>query len=158
CRQAPRDAHARDRDPLRDGGRSWRLRRGARARGRAAHRQVPRRVRSARTRASHRVFRLPEACSHRSGITTMTNKTTRDIQLSVELDASPEDVFRAVTEGTEVAKWLAPEARSTPPEGGKKAKIWISWGEGMSAEHEIEIYDPPKRVRRPAGKNAETKA
>jgi uncharacterized protein YndB with AHSA1/START domain len=88
----------------------------------------------------------------------MTSKPTRDIELSVELDASPEDVFRAVTEGTEVAKWLAPEARSTAPEGGRKARIWISWGEGMSAEHEIEIFDPPKRVRHPSGKNAETKA
>jgi len=88
----------------------------------------------------------------------MNQKNTRDIQLSVELDASPEDVFRAVTEGTEVAKWLAPEARSTPPEGGNKAKIWISWGGGMSAESEFEIYDAPKRARRAAGKNAETKA
>jgi len=90
--------------------------------------------------------------------TTMNKKNTRDIQLSVELDASPEDVFRAVTEGTEVAKWLAPEARSTAPDGEKKATIWISWGEGMSAEHEIEIFDAPKRVRHPSGKNAETKA
>ncbi|MCW5802785.1 MAG: SRPBCC domain-containing protein [Deltaproteobacteria bacterium] len=88
----------------------------------------------------------------------MTEKKTRDIQLSVELDASPEDVFRAVTEGTEVAKWLAPEARSTPPDGDNKARIWISWGEGMSAEHEIEVFDPPKRIRHPSGKNAETKA
>ena len=85
-------------------------------------------------------------------------KTTRDIQLSVELDASPEDVFRAVTEGTEIAKWFAPEARSTPPEGGKKATIWFSWGEGMSVEHEIDIYDAPKRVRHASGKNGETKA
>lgn len=88
----------------------------------------------------------------------MNKKKTRDIQLSVELDASPEDVFRAVTDGTELAKWLAPEARSTPPEGGKKATIWISWGEGMSVEHEIEILDAPKRVRHPSGKNAETNA
>ena len=88
----------------------------------------------------------------------MTKNTTRDIELTVELDASPEDVFRAVTDGTELAKWLAPEARSTAPEGGKKASIWISWGEGMSVEHEIEIFDAPKRVRHPSGKNAETKA
>jgi uncharacterized protein YndB with AHSA1/START domain len=88
----------------------------------------------------------------------MTKKNTRDIQLSVELDASPDDVFRAVTEGTEVAKWLAPEARSTPPDGEKKATIWVSWGEGMSAGHDIEIYDRPKHVRHPSGKNAETKA
>ena len=88
----------------------------------------------------------------------MTEKKTRDIQLSVELDASPEAVFRAVTEGTEIAKWLAPEARSTAPEGGKKGSIWISWGEGMGAEHEIEIYEAPKRLRHPSGSNAETKA
>ena len=59
----------------------------------------------------------------------MTRPATRDIVLSVELDASPEEVFRAVTDGTELAKWLAPEARGTAPEGGKKGSIWISWGE-----------------------------
>ncbi len=88
----------------------------------------------------------------------MTKKNTRDIELSVELDASPEDVFRAVTDGTEIAKWLAPEARVTAPQGGKKGSIWISWGEGMSAEHEIDIYEAPKRVRHPSGQNSETKA
>jgi uncharacterized protein YndB with AHSA1/START domain len=88
----------------------------------------------------------------------MTKKNTRDIELSVELDASPEDVFRAVTDGTEVAKWLAPEARVTAPEGGKKGSIWISWGEGMGVEHEIEIFDAPKRIRHPSGRNGETKA
>src|SRR5262249_36626880 len=148
-------------------GRSCRLRRGACARGRAAHRQVSRRVRSARTRASHRFYRLPEAFRHRSGITmnttsaeptTMNKKNTRDIELSVELDASPEDVFRAGTDGTEIAKWLAPEARVTAPEGGKKGRILVSWGEGMSAEHEIEIFDAPKRMRHPSGRNSETKA
>ena len=90
--------------------------------------------------------------------TIMTKKNTRDIHLSVELDASPEDVFRAVTEGTEIAKWLAPEARATAPDGAKKGTIWISWGEGMSVEHELEIFDAPKRVRHPSGKNGETKA
>ena len=88
----------------------------------------------------------------------MNRSATRDIELSVELDASPEDVFLAVTDGTELAKWLAPEAGSTAPEGGKKGSIWISWGEGMRAEHEIEIYEAPKRVRHPSGKNSETKA
>jgi uncharacterized protein YndB with AHSA1/START domain len=88
----------------------------------------------------------------------MTKKNTRDIELTVELDAPPEDVFRAVTDGTELAKWLAPEARFTPPEGDKKGRIWISWGVGMAFEHEIEVFDAPKRIRHPSGKNAETKA
>jgi len=88
----------------------------------------------------------------------MSPPATRDIELSVELDASPEDVFRAVTNGTEIAKWLAPEARATAPDGETKGSIWISWGEGMSAEHEIEIYDAPNRIRHPSGKNSDTKA
>jgi uncharacterized protein YndB with AHSA1/START domain len=88
----------------------------------------------------------------------MNRPATRDIELSVELDASPEDVFRAVTDGTEIAKWLCPEARSTAPEGGKKGTIWLSWGEGMSVEKEVEIWDAPKRIRHPSGKNGETKA
>lgn len=88
----------------------------------------------------------------------MTTKTTRDIELSVELDASPEDVFRAVTDGTELAKWMAPEAGSTPPEGEKKGRIWVSWGPGMKTEREVEIWESPKHVRHPAGENAETKA
>jgi uncharacterized protein YndB with AHSA1/START domain len=88
----------------------------------------------------------------------MTRPPTRDLELSVELDASPEDVFRAVTDGTEIAKWLWPEARVTAPQGDQKGSIWISFGEGMSVEHEIEIFDAPKRLRHPSGKNGETKA
>lgn len=88
----------------------------------------------------------------------MSQKPTRDIVLTVELDATPEEVFRAVAEGTEIAKWLAPEARSTPPEGDKKATIWISWGGGMGADHEVEIYDSPKHLRREGGQNGETQA
>lgn len=89
---------------------------------------------------------------------TTTPRTTRDIELSVELDASPEDVFRAVTDGTEIAKWLAPEARVTPPSDGKKGTVWVSWGEGMGAERSIDIWDAPRRMRHASGENPETKA
>lgn len=83
---------------------------------------------------------------------------TRDITLTIELDATPEEVFRAVTDGVELAKWLAPEARVTPPEGSTPGRVWISWGEGMSAEHEIELYEAPRRLRHPSGSNSQTHA
>jgi uncharacterized protein YndB with AHSA1/START domain len=86
------------------------------------------------------------------------DSNTRDIELSVELNASPEEVFRAVTDGTELAKWLAPEARVTPPSDGKPGQIWISWGEGMSVEKPVEIWDAPRRIRYRSGENPETKA
>ena len=89
----------------------------------------------------------------------MSQNKTRDFETSVELDASPEDVFRAVTDGTEIAKWLAPEARSTPPQGDKKGTVWVSWGEGMEGtEKEFLIYDSPKHVRHASGENGETHA
>ncbi len=88
----------------------------------------------------------------------MTPKNTRDIEVSVELDASPEEVWRALSDGIEIAKWFVPEARVTLPEAGKKGSIWLSWGEGMSVEHEIDVFDPPKHMRHPSGKNGETKA
>ena len=87
-----------------------------------------------------------------------TRGTTREIELTVELDASPEDVFRAVTDGTEIAKWLAPEARVTPPSDGKQGTIWLSWGEGMGMEKPIQIWDAPRRMLHASGRNSETKA
>src|SRR5262249_29786017 len=89
---------------------------------------------------------------------TLKQKTTLFLVRPAVPDATPEDVFRAVADGTELAKWLAPGARVTPPDGEKKGTIWISWGEGMSVEHEIEIFDAPKRIRHPSGRNGETKA
>lgn len=85
-------------------------------------------------------------------------ESTRDIELTVELDATPEDVFRAVTDGTELTKWLAPEARVSPPNEGRKGTIWISWGEGMGVEKAIELWDPPRRMVHASGENPETKA
>ncbi len=83
---------------------------------------------------------------------------TRDIVLTIDLDASPEEVFRAVTDGTEIAKWLAPEAKVTPPAGNQKGNIWISWGEGMAAGAEIEVWDPPRKMTHQFGAHPETKA
>jgi uncharacterized protein YndB with AHSA1/START domain len=91
-------------------------------------------------------------------MSTTNQPRTRDIELSVELNASPEEVFRAVTDGTELAKWIAPEARVTPPSEGKKGSIWISWGEGMGVETPIEIWDAPRHIRHPFGENPDTKA
>jgi len=52
---------------------------------------------------------------------------TRAFQMSLEIDASPEDVWRALTEAGELVRWFPVEARVTPGAGGTMA--W-SWGEG----------------------------
>jgi uncharacterized protein YndB with AHSA1/START domain len=76
---------------------------------------------------------------------------TRDYEGTIELDAPPEAVFRAITEGPEIQKWLCPEARV------ENGRIFVSWGEGMSADGEITVFDSPRHLRHQFGVNGETK-
>jgi uncharacterized protein YndB with AHSA1/START domain len=69
---------------------------------------------------------------------------TRDIEMTVELAARAADVFRAISEGDEIAKWFAPDARVTH---GDQPTLFVSWGEGMGAEEPITVFDPPRRLR-----------
>ena len=73
-----------------------------------------------------------------------TEKTTRAIELEVEIDAPAESVWKAISEGEEIRRWFAPEARVTPGVGGA---IWLSWGEGVEGEGAIDIWEPERRLR-----------
>jgi uncharacterized protein YndB with AHSA1/START domain len=67
-----------------------------------------------------------------------------NIEMSIELSATPEQVWRAISEGEELSKWFAPEVRVThQPE----PRMFVSWGEGMSVEQPIDIFESPKRMR-----------
>ncbi len=71
-------------------------------------------------------------------------ETTRGHEVTVEIDAPPELVWKAITEAEEITKWYAPEAKVTPGAGGE---IWISFGKGMEGGGRIEIWDPPRHLR-----------
>jgi uncharacterized protein YndB with AHSA1/START domain len=60
----------------------------------------------------------------------------------IEVKATPEEVWRTVTEADQIIRWFAPEARVEPGEGGK---VWISWGGGMEGEAPIHLWEPPSR-------------
>ncbi|MFV2006581.1 MAG: SRPBCC domain-containing protein [Longimicrobiales bacterium] len=69
---------------------------------------------------------------------------TRTIEIEVAVDASPEQVWEAISEGEGIRRWFAPEARVSPGVGGS---IWLSWGAGMEGEATIDIWEPSKRIR-----------
>ncbi|MCH7563831.1 MAG: SRPBCC domain-containing protein [Gemmatimonadetes bacterium] len=69
---------------------------------------------------------------------------TRTIEIEVEVDASPEDVWEAISEAEGIRRWFAPEARVTAGVGGS---IWLSWGEGAAGEATIDVWEPSKRIR-----------
>jgi uncharacterized protein YndB with AHSA1/START domain len=76
---------------------------------------------------------------------------TRDYSNTIELDSPPDAVFRAITEGPEIEKWLCPEARV------ENGRIFVSWGEGMGAESKITVLERPRRFRHEFGVNGDTK-
>ena len=69
---------------------------------------------------------------------------TRDIELSVEIAAPVEAVWRAITEGDAVASWFAPMASAEPGEGGH---LTVSWGGGAEWTSWITIWEPHSHLR-----------
>ena len=69
---------------------------------------------------------------------------TRTIEIEVEIDATPEEVWKAISEGEGIRRWFSPEARVSPGVGGS---VWLSWGEGIEGEGAIDVWEPSKRLR-----------
>ena len=78
----------------------------------------------------------------------MTDQSTaqhsRTIALEIEIDASIEDVWKALTEADQLKSWFPYDARVTPGKGGS---IWLSWGPECEGEAPITIWDPPKHLQ-----------
>ena len=50
---------------------------------------------------------------------------SRSHETIIDIKATPEEVFRAITDPEQIAKWFAPEARVDPRVGGE---YYFSWG------------------------------
>jgi uncharacterized protein YndB with AHSA1/START domain len=64
--------------------------------------------------------------------------------MSLDINASPEDVWRALTEAGELMRWFPMDARVTPGVGG--SMVW-SWGEGWDWETRIDAWEPGRLLR-----------
>jgi uncharacterized protein YndB with AHSA1/START domain len=77
-------------------------------------------------------------------MTRTLNESTRAFEMSLALEASREDVWRALTEAEELVRWFPMGARVTPGEGG--TMVW-SWGEGWEWETRIDAWEPGRLLR-----------
>jgi uncharacterized protein YndB with AHSA1/START domain len=69
---------------------------------------------------------------------------TRSAEGAIEIDASPEQVWRALTDAAELERWFPLEARVEPGEGGV---IWISWKNEYAGDCRILAWEPPRHLR-----------
>jgi uncharacterized protein YndB with AHSA1/START domain len=68
----------------------------------------------------------------------------RRIEASIEIEASVEAVWKALTDAEELTRWFPLQARVQPNVGGS---IWLSWGPPYEGEARIEVWDPYRRLR-----------
>jgi uncharacterized protein YndB with AHSA1/START domain len=69
---------------------------------------------------------------------------TRQHETITEIHAGVDQVWKAITDASQVQIWYAPEARIDLRTGGE---YFVSWGEGAGATGQIEVLEPPKHLR-----------
>lgn len=72
-----------------------------------------------------------------------SKKDHRSIERQTEIDASPDAVFRALTDAAELTRWFPPEAHVTPGPGGEIRLVWDGHWDGRCA---IRAWEPGKRL------------
>ncbi len=73
-----------------------------------------------------------------------TERNSRTIEEMVRLEATPEVVWRALTDGEELVRWFPATATVQPGVGGS---ITLSWGEQGRETVTIEVWEPNRRLR-----------
>jgi len=69
--------------------------------------------------------------------------TPRRFDLSLDIAAAPEDVWRALTQAGELTRWFPLNAEVTPGRGGS---VFWSWGEAWPWRLGIEEWEPGRRL------------
>lgn len=77
--------------------------------------------------------------------TVMTDqKRDRTFDLSLEIGAPVDAVWKALTDAAELSNWFPLDARVKPGKGGS---IFISWGPGCEGEAPITVWEPNRRFQ-----------
>lgn len=77
-------------------------------------------------------------------MTEPKGKPARKVELTVEINAPVEAVWKALADGEELTRWFPLDARVTPGAGGS---VWMSWGAPWEGEAKIEIWEPNRHLR-----------
>ena len=70
--------------------------------------------------------------------------THRGIDLTVDIDATLEEVWQALTTGEGIARWFAPHAAVTPGEGGS---VSVGWDPAEMWSQPITVWEPGRRMQ-----------
>jgi uncharacterized protein YndB with AHSA1/START domain len=77
-------------------------------------------------------------------VTDDRRRTDRTLDLTIDIDATLEEVWQALTTGEGIARWFAPHAAVTPGEGGS---VSIGWDPKEMWEQPITVWEPRRRMQ-----------
>ncbi len=69
---------------------------------------------------------------------------TRSAAGQVEIEATAERVWQALTRAEELERWFPLDAKVKPGPGGS---IWMSWRNEYAGDMKIQVWDPPRHLR-----------
>jgi uncharacterized protein YndB with AHSA1/START domain len=69
---------------------------------------------------------------------------TRQHELEIEMNATPERVWQALSTAEGIASWFAPVTRVEPGVGGS---VFVQWGGGVEGSQRIEAWEPERHLR-----------
>src|SRR5262245_17058753 len=81
---------------------------------------------------------------HGDEMTNDRKRTDRGLDLTIDIDATLEEVWQALTTGEGIARWFAPYAAVTPGEGGSAS---VGWDPKEMWEQPITVWEPPRRMQ-----------
>lgn len=70
----------------------------------------------------------------------MSDEEKRTLEVEQEVEASPEEVWEALTTGEGLRRWFPLDAKVVP---GQEGSVWLSWGPGCEGEAPIRAWYPP---------------
>jgi uncharacterized protein YndB with AHSA1/START domain len=77
-------------------------------------------------------------------VTNDRKPTDRAIDLTIDIDATLDEVWQALTTGEGIARWFAPYAVVTPGEGGR---VSVGWDPKEMWDTPITVWEPPRRMQ-----------
>ena len=77
-------------------------------------------------------------------MTDEKKRTDRGIDLTIDIDATLEEVWQALATGEGIARWFAPYAAVTPGEGGS---VSVGWDPKEMWDTPITVWEPLKRMQ-----------
>jgi len=74
----------------------------------------------------------------------MNDSRGRSIERELSLEASPAEVWRAITEAQELTKWFVPDLDARPGQGGE---FRFRWGPEESMHATVEVWEEERHLR-----------